>query len=224
MGRAFYINGPTLVLVKGNGALCLSGSNPFGQLSQLGLAVDDVRVFPVFRHANVTVTDFGPDVPVETLWMVAEVNITMNLVHFDEYVLSAWMTETMGGGVPRVGGVSMLPGTGILPQAGTPMGGGKPLFASGNHYVSLNLASPYLNRPWRFPTTYLTQQPIEISLGTTRSAVRLHVKAIPYIFPNSGINTYTVSQPATGLAGGATGVGDISSSGAALWFRTLDTP
>ena len=227
MARSFQINGPTMVMVKGNGALNLSGQPPFyasspfygyGQLSQLGLAADNVTVTPRYVNRDISVTDFGPNVPAEVMWMLSDVTIRMNLVHYDKAVLDGCTAESMAGGM----GLLNIPFAleGYMAPAGSLMGNGLPLLSSGNHYISLNLLSPVLGAPWRFPASYLSDPPFSMPLGTKITPVPLTWRAIPYVPPSTGGG---YSQSVSGLAGGLTGVGDILSSGVPLWYRTLDT-
>jgi hypothetical protein len=206
MPRDFRINGETLVKVKGGAHL---SGHVVGNLTELGLAVDQITVVPKFRHQELKVNDFGPDVPAEVLTMLAEVMIRMNLVHYDHSALDVCIAEAMGG----TGDFFTEAGT--LAPAGTPLGAGIALHASGNHYISVNLLSPVLDRPWRFRACYLADQPIEYPLGTKASVVSLTWRCIPYTTFTSVVSLSTSGQPTVG--------GEILSSGVVLWDRTLDS-
>lgn len=168
MARDFSINGETLVLVKGMQGTFLS------HLQELGLSDSQIRITPKFSHKDMHADDFGPDIPPDVMWMLAEVQIAMTLIHFDQAVLEAVITESMCG-----------VGFGVMQAAGTPMGGGVARFANGNHYVGLNLTSPVLGKPWRFLTSLLTGPPVEIPLGVEASIVQLNWRAIPYAPPTA---------------------------------------
>lgn len=193
MARDLYINGETLVKVKG-----MEGS-PIEDLSELGLAEGPIRVLPRFAHRDWFVDDFGTEVPAEVFTRLADATILMTLVHYDDAVLEACVIESLGGSAD---GAQWLHGT--LAGAGIPLGGNNVRFADGNHYVDLNLLSPVANYPWRFYQCHLLGPPHEVPLGTKRSAVRLAWRAVPYV--------------AT-----LTGSGELRSAGAVLWDHVLDT-
>lgn len=190
MARDFFINGQCMVWVKGR------ADSSIGNLSELGLTTDQIRVTPVFRHRDIDVNAWG-DVPPEVQFKLAEVRISMTLVHYDSNVLEACVSESMAG----------APAFGQLPTAGARMGNNLPRFAAGgangNHYIGLNLASPVGGRPWRFLTSYLTNTPVDIPIGTDRTAVVCNWRCIPYTQDpwNAGLGSY----------------------GAVLFDRTLDT-
>ena len=202
MGRSFVIPGEAMVEVKGNGALCLSGAAPNGQLCQLGLSVDEIRVIPSFVHHDIRADDYGTEIPAEIMWMLADVRISMLLNHVDQFVLDAVLAESMAGGVEQD---QDLGWAGYMAPAGTLMGGNRALHTPGNHYTSLNIRTPVQGYPWNFPAAYLTGPPIEIPLGVNVSQYRLNWRAIPY--------SYYVSVDS-----------EIRSSGVPLWTRVLDTP
>lgn len=187
MARDYFLNGETLVKVKGSVA-------GIQNLAELGLAIDTIVITPNFRHKDIRIDDFGPDIPAEVLWHLSDARIRMTLVHFDRNVLDSCLISSMAG---ANGGT--IPGT--FSSCGTPMGGGVALFAVNNFYISLNLLSPVGNKPWRFRTTYLTNPPIEHPLGTGHSLVVLNWRAVPY--PISSI--------------------ELISKGTILWDHTLDT-
>lgn len=169
MARDFFINGETMVYVKGNTDTPLSG------LTELGLASEKITCTPVFKGEDLIVDAWG-DVPVDVQFMLAELRVSMTLVHIDRAVLDIVIRESMAG----------ASSIGSLPRAGTRMGGGVPRFVSGNHYLGLNLSSPVGGKPWRFFFAYLFDQQ-EIDMGTKRSFFVLNWRVIPYtIDPYNG--------------------------------------
>lgn len=195
MARDFIINGETLVKVKGaEGAFTNDGPN------ELGLTVDQVTVVPRWKHLDILADDFGPDIPAELMWNLADVIILMTLIHFDEGVLDRCMAQSMGGAKDDNG---VLYAAGIMAGAGRQMGAMKALFDANNHFISLNLLSPVLNRPWRFPKSVLAENPVQYPLGVEKSAVKLVWRAIPYQVVNEDT--------------------EVKSAGSILWDRILDT-
>jgi hypothetical protein len=202
MPRDFVINGECLVKVKGGQHM---SGRAIGDLSELGLSVDAVRITPRFIHADVKCDDFGPDIPAEVRWQLAEVGIRMVLLHYDEDVLDICLRESMGGG-------NVLGAAGTMSPAGRPLGRGLPLLASGNNYISLNLTAPILDKPWNFPASYLTGPPVEIPLGVGVTAAVCNWRAIPYKPLVGSGRTFVLSGHTQ----------EIASSGVPLWFRALD--
>lgn len=194
MTRAYQINGECLVEVKGGAH---QSGNAIGDRTELGLASEQVIIRPRFVHADVHVDDFGPDIPPEVLCMLAEVQLSMTLIHYDKDALQVCIEESLGQ--------FSSPATvdGVIGPAGSPLGNGRPRLASGCHYISVNLTSPVLNYPWRFRTCYLADRPVEIPLGTHTSLVNLNWRCIPYRPSSSGV--------------------EISSSGAVLWDHSRDS-
>lgn len=209
MGRDFVVNGETLVRVKGGSH---TGSYLSGGISvntDLGLAVDSIRVIPKFVRKDIYVDDFGPDIPAEVLFMLGECTIQMGLVHYDPVILNTCVAEGMAGG----GGGNL---DGVMAPAGTPMGALIPVFSSGCHYVSLNLLSPQLNLPWRFRACYLNDPPFNLPLGTEKSIPMLNWRAIPYTAPQT-------ASLSTSPGAGPSPPGELISSGIQLWDRVLNT-
>lgn len=212
MSRDFQINGETLVKVKGVGGL-LAEDGTAG-LHELGLAAQGIVVAPRFHHRDVHVDDFGPNCPAEVQWLLAEVSISMLLIHYDRGVLDACIGESMGGTDGGDAGIFAAGG-------GLPLGGGWPRFNPDCHYVSLNLLSPVLDYPWRFLTCYLADQPAQLPVGTSKTIATVNWRAIPY-------------SPLY-VSGAATGSGSFSQSGVTyrrreqvsagtiLWDHILDT-
>lgn len=179
MSRSYVVNGQTLVLVKGR------SDSAIGTLSELGLTTDQIRITPVFRHSDITVNAWG-EAPPEVQFKLAEVRISMTLVYYDNAVLQTCLQESMAG----------APDFGALPMAGALMGNNLPRFApggaNGNHYIGLNLTSPVAGLPWRFLTAYLTNPPVDIPIGTDRTAIVCNWRAIPYTIDpwNNGLGSY----------------------------------
>ena len=91
MPRDFYINGETMVYVKGRADSLLLGTR-----QELGLSDGMIRVIPDFRHHELNVDAWG-EAPVDVQFMLATVTISMTLIHFDEAVLDDCVQESMGG-------------------------------------------------------------------------------------------------------------------------------
>lgn len=172
----------------------------FSTLTELGLATGGITITPVFRHVDMHTDDFGPDVPADVMWMLAECHIDMTLVHYDQAVLLNCIKESMAGGTE-----------GTMVGAGTPMGGLFALGSSTNHYMSLNITAPISGKPWRFPTAYLAEHPLELPLSNERTLAKLHWRAIPYPF------LYTSAMLPSVLA-----TSELKSTGVVLWTHTLD--
>lgn len=165
MARDFFINGETLVSVKGN------TSSSISSLSELGLAEGPIRVTPDGKHMDINVNAWGNgEVPPEVQYFLSEVRIQMALVHVDTTVLRECVRLSMGGASAE----------GTLPHTGARMGNNAARFAAGNNFIGLNLSSPIGGLPWRFYYAYLTGPPIDWPLGTERSVIGLNWRVIPY--------------------------------------------
>lgn len=160
MARDFFINGETMVYCK-NSAL--------GGLQQLGLSDNQISVSPSFKFLEIQVNAWG-DEPPEVQFMLASVDISISLVHFDRALLDICISESMGG----------APSVGQLPRAGARMGNNLPLQTAGNHYIQLSLSSPVGNKPWNFLACYLSENPVEFPLGNERSIVSTKWHCIPF--------------------------------------------
>lgn len=220
MARDFQINGECLVKVKGGAHI--SGFM-FPEPAELGLAAEGIVIEPRFYHEDIRCDDFGPSVPADVMWNLAEVNIRMLLIHYDVNILDYCLSEAMGGTLFS-GNIAM--GAGIVAPAGVIMGGYKNYFASGWHYISLNLLSPVLGLPWRFRAAYLTGQPLKIPLSTEKTVVELNWRAIPYAVPTlplSGGASIFSALTQTTSGGLLFQSAEISSSGVPLFDNTLDT-
>lgn len=218
MSRGFWIPGEGMVSVKGGAHM--SGV-PIGQLSQLGLANGPVQVTPTLFTQDVKCDDMGPQAAAEVVQYLAEVQIDMTLINFDPVVLDVCVDEALAGG-----GVFANPGSsqnflaGIMPPAGTPLGNGRNLLSSGNHWISLNIAAPTgfsqgaqfmsgleVGLPWHFPSATLARDPAVYPLGTRAQVVKLSWRAITY-------------RP---LPAVDSDVFEVFSSGAVLWDHNPDT-
>lgn len=195
--------------VKGSAGGPLANiSTRAAKLWELGLAEENILVVPNFKHRDMNTDDFGPDCPADVMALLADVNIFMKLIHYDDSVVDGLMAEALGGSVDPVTGVA-TPGT--MVGAGVPLGGGVALGTKGNHYVSLNLFTATVNsRPWRFPASYLAQEPVRYPVGTYASVVELVFRAIPYV--PLGTASMDPSKPKP----------ELKSAGAILWDRTAD--
>ena len=204
MARQYVINGETLVSVW---ILDPTTQNPtIHVMAELGLAEKNVTITPKYYHKDINVDDFGPNVPADVLAMIAECQITMTLVNFDTTVLDKCLSESIGGGT-----------AGTMPGAGIPMGGGLPLTNKNNHYIGLYLASPILEQPWYFPSSYMPNPPMEFPIGTEKTLAKLTWRAIPYKAPDPNVNSLSTS----GVSVTINTFGDVQSSGAILWQRSF---
>jgi hypothetical protein len=192
MPRDFQINGETLVKVKG------AVNTGIEDLSELGLAVNEVKVTPTYVHKDMIVDDFGPDVPPDVMFMIAFITVTMTLVHYDDDALETCVQLAMGNHVDS--DLNPVVEEGELVGMGTPLGKGKPLFAEGNCLIELTLTSPQLEKPWRFPAAYLVGEVKDEPLGVRAKQVPLRWRCIPYRTLDDG---------------------ELVSQGTRLWYRSL---
>lgn len=163
MARDFWINGESLVAVKGPvGSL-------IGSITELGLTVDQIRITPDFRHKAINVDAWG-EAPPETQFMLATVGIQLDFIHFDRTILDECLRLSMAG----------APAIGQLPRAGARMGNNSPRFSATNNYIGLNITSPVGNKPWRFFYTFMTNPPMQFPLGTEKSVVTTSWVAVPF--------------------------------------------
>lgn len=234
MARQFVLNGETMVDVKGG---CHMSGGKIGNLSELGLATDNIVIAPQINFKNVIVNDFGPEVPADVLIMLSSVKIYMTLIHYDTEVLDTCIGETMGNSqllraLASEDGDETIYIGGMMGPAGQPLGGIKRIFDSGWHYVSVNLSSQILGQPWTFPKCYLNSLPVKIPIGNDLTQVYLEWTAIPYSDPYvsgvSGIGSFIngVFPYPRAVSGGTIGPytlrGDVPSSGSILWTRARD--
>lgn len=164
MTRAYYINGESMVSVKGN------SNSAIASIQQLGLSDGPIQVTFSFKHKDIQVDAWGGVVPPEVQVMLAEARISMTLVHFDNDILESCFRESLGGAASY----------GALARAGTLMGGNAARFAPTNHYIGLNILSPVEGQPYRFLYAYLAEQPLVFPLGTEKSLVQLNWRSIPW--------------------------------------------
>lgn len=164
MARTFFVNGESMVTVRGN------SSSSIGSTTQLGLSDGPIRISIEFRHKDIQVDAFGGEIPPDVQWMLAAASISMTLVHYDVNVLQSCIQESMASSSSE----------GTMSRAGDLMGGGNPLYSAGNSYIALGILSPVGNIPWRFYASYLTGNPITYPLGTEKSLVQMNWRAIPY--------------------------------------------
>lgn len=174
MARDLLINGEVLVLVKGSPSSALGTA-----VRELGLCSDSIRLTPTFKHLDVPLDAWGGanGVAPEVQAMLAEFQITMDLIHFDVDTLKDCLSAALGS--------TQTTTHGVMARAGTRLGGGIDKDVAGgsgqvHHYVQLQLSSPVGGLPWYFPYTYLTGTPVEIPIGVERSIVRSTFRAIPY--------------------------------------------
>lgn len=179
MSRGWFINGESMVSVKGNTGTGISS------ITQLGLSDGPIRVSADFRHRDINLDAFGGEIPPDVQFMLAAVNVSMGLIHVDRDVLDACLRESMGGSAT----------IGAVARAGVVLGGGVARFAAGWHYVGLNILSPVANKPWRFYAAYLTASPMEHPLGTEKSVITVNWRCIPYALDPWGDGTGASGVP-----------------------------
>lgn len=164
MARAFFINGESLVQVKGR------SDSSIGSLSELGLAEGPIRVRPRNFHKDINVDAWGM-APPDVQWMLGDLTVAMTLIHFDPAVLETCLMLSQGGGQASVGQFN---------RAGTLMGNNTARFGAGNNYIGLNITSPVASRPYRFYYAYLPDDAIDWPLGTEKSVVELRWRVVPF--------------------------------------------
>ncbi len=167
MARDFIINGPCLVRVRGR------SDSGIGAISELGLTGEQIHCSPRFRYRDLNVEAWG-DVAVDVQMMLAEVIVTMDLIHFDRTILAWCIQESMASSAE-----------GRLPLTGMRLGNNSARFTpsngnvlAGNRLMSLNLSSPVLTLPWRFPTSYIMDP--DFPQGAEKSVVRCQWRVIPF--------------------------------------------
>lgn len=164
MSRYVYVNGESLVYVKG------PAGSAIANLTELGLSDNPITIVLQPMHKEVTADAWG-DVPFEVQTMLASVSVSMTLIHFDPAVVEELARLSMGGGAQA----------GQMGRAGTLLGNNLPRFAAGNNFFGLNIASPVGQRPWRLFTCYMPQPAVQWPLGANRSIISLSFRAIPYV-------------------------------------------
>jgi hypothetical protein len=162
MARAYFINGETMVYVKG------AAGTAIASLTELGLSDTEVRIILGSKYDDIKVNAYGEMVPPEIQVFGGEARLSFTLVHFDQAVLRECIRLA-----------NAAPVEGQEGRAGTLMGGGVALGVAGNNYVQFGFSSPIGQLPWRFFACILTDSP-EWPVGTHRSIVQCNVRAIPY--------------------------------------------
>ncbi len=202
MSRDLYINGECLVSVIGG--LHLSGlltTEDDSVSAELGLAVDSIKVLPKMYHRPMMTNDFGPMVAPNVMTHCSHVDINMTLVHYDAGVLDICWGESVG--YHQTVNVPTTSTSEIRLLVGKPLGNGGPLYSSGNHFITIDLAAPQLSGTWRFPACYLVNEPFEYPVGVKASRVDMTWRSVPY-------------APFTS--------GEIRSSGVLVWQYIPDEP
>jgi len=195
MTADFQIPGQSLIMVKGRAGSSLQS------LVRLGLARDEIQVFPRYYHQDLNVNAWGPQTPANVQSFPFDALITINLYHFDQAVFEACHNESLGG----VGTF------GTNPRAGVLMGRGA-RFAANNSFIGLNITSPVAGLPYRFLYTYMVAPaPSKIPLGVEAQMIPTVWRAVLYSDDPYGGG---VAQPGTVFGGG--------SANAVLFDRTLD--
>lgn len=162
MARSLYINGESMVYVKG------PAGSAIASLTEFGLCEDQARITLHPIHSEVRLDAWG-GAPMDVQRMNSFATVTLRMLQFDADVLAELVRLTTGGNLEgRVG------------RAGPVMGGGVARFLPGNNYVGLNIASPQMGRPWRFLSAYLKDPIGEYPLGTLRSTIPVFFQCIPY--------------------------------------------
>ena len=222
MSRSFVIPGDSLVYVKGT--LDVQGYDfQLGSLWELGLASDEIKISINPAHQDVKVDDFGTQIPVDVRAELADAFISMNLIHYDEDVLEACISESMGGRAKQQPANTRLGYS--FPGAGRPLGGGRQLFSSGNHHITLYIRSitpsdllsiEDSTDTYRFLACHLVKS-IEVPRGNNKSIVNAKWRAIPYTELISGSTNITIYNP--GGNSGNTLALEICSSGTVLYDK-----
>lgn len=181
MTRNYYVNGETMIYVKGRTDSIIANR------TELGLTDHSISISVDNHRLRIRVDAFG-DGPPESQFMGASAMVRTTLVHFDDDILDFCVAEGWGNS----------PAFGTLGHAGSLMGNGKARFApggiNGNHFLGLNLYSALGQKAWRFFFTTLANSPIEFPIGTERSLVQVNWEALPYsVDPwNNGNGSYGV--------------------------------
>lgn len=167
MSRNYYLNGETMVYVKGR------SDSIIANLTELGLTSESITISVNSYRKNIRVDAYG-DGPPESQFFGAGATVQMTLVHFDKDVLNFCLNESWGS----------TPAFGTMGHAGSLMGNNRARFApggvNGNHFIGLNLISAAGALPWRFLNSALADNPMIFPIGTEKSLVRLTWQAFPY--------------------------------------------
>lgn len=168
MARQYYINGETMISVKGNVNSLIANT------TQLGLSQDAIQVREEFLQDMIGVDAYGnpdghpnpPDMQVFGGYAVFKTN----LVHYDPLVLQECIRLSFGN----------APAEGQQARAGTLYGNNVPLYGAGNCYITVGISAPIGGIPWTFVSCYMTERPFVYPLGTKRSIVEVEWRAIAY--------------------------------------------
>ena len=163
MARDWYINGPSMVSVKG------ATDTSIDTLTELGLTTDQISVSPTWKQSDMEVNAWW-GAPPEVQIQLAMVTITCNLINIDYAILQECIRLSQGGSSAE----------GTLAIAGALLGNGKARFEAGNNLIGLNISSPVEENPWRFLYCHLTSQPLQVDLGSEKSIWRTQWRCIPY--------------------------------------------
>lgn len=163
MARDFKIGGEAMVYVRGRAGTGIAN------MQELGLSSDEISVSPQFLNEPINLDAWG-NAPADVQTFLAQVSITINLIHFDRDILDICLNESLGG----------ASAIGKLVRSGTRLGGGAALYDATNKFISLGIASPIEGKPWRFFTCYLDKQPATFPMGTRKQIVRTNWTCIPY--------------------------------------------
>ncbi len=182
------------------------GSQPIAVLSELGLCTrGGVTITPTFYHTPVNINEFGPNIPVELLNDLMLVDVSFTLSHYDLDILNIMMAESVGG-APFTPGPSIRPITGTFNKRGTLLGGGRQMYASGNHLFSVGIT--WEDFPFTFISCHLNGP--QFPVGVETSYPRVSVRCFPYVPLFSG----SLNQPTTSGM-----YFEASSSGVPLWLN-----
>ncbi len=187
--RDYHIPGPSIIKVKGSTSnLGLTGLSIPGQEAstatepilktavELGLCTHDIEIKPRFIHKDVVADDFGPEVAADLMWLLADVSLTMQLIHYDDQVLDALVHEASGRS-ETLGRV----GRGYIAGAGTLMGSIFPPFDPKSRYVVLFIQPSTSSEelPYRFIKATLADRPFVMPYGVDSKKVQLQWRVIP---------------------------------------------
>ena len=244
MARDFQIPGSVMVYVQGGAHI--SGS--ISTRSELGLSNTQIRVAPKWNHGPIMADDFRGDVPPELQYRLLEARVRMSLVDIDYEVLQACVVEANVGGQVLGARANPVAPAGAVGRPGGTLGRGKPVLASGNHFIEMILfpVTDPLAVPtpaWRFKAATLTSNPYDENLGVETNIIDLEWRAIPYIVPTPYLQTVSGRIPivsgATSLSGYVSVVDggfihnialrpgknwvmyDYSASGSVVWDRAF---
>lgn len=191
MARDYFINGETLVRVKGRSDCAIAA------LSELGLSEGPIKVSLDIKDDDIILDAHG-DIPGDVQINCAACTVSIPLIHLDRTILDECVR--LGMGAP--------PTVGQTARAGQRLGNNLGRFAPspnpnasptgnncGNNYIGLNLTSPVGNKPWRFFFAYMMGTPMDFPLGAEKSVVMTTWRAINYMQDpyNGGVGAYGAS-------------------------------